>query len=158
MLHFRLNRQSSCSYTFGVNRNLPVSKHLKSKLICCAVKNIATLFSQTNILRKEYYPHAIAAKGRKMNSQFNTFVEEEFVWNLNHDTGTVACISFAAACAPVLHVLEHGQCIANDLMRLVPFNISYKADPTCIMFKRRRIKTLACHHSNCDFRNYSIKR
>ena len=51
---------------------------------------------------KEYFPDA--------------FIKKEFVRNLDHNTGAVACITFAATRSPVLHILQNSKGIRNDLM------------------------------------------
>src|SRR5678810_65272 len=116
LFHFRFNGKSCGSYTFRVYGNFSVSKHFKTKLISSAIENIAAFLSQPDILGEENDTHPITAEGRKMHPKLDTFIEKEFVWDLDHDTGSIACIGFTSAGTPVLHVLEHCKRIAHDLV------------------------------------------
>ena len=74
-----------------------------------------------------------------MDAQTHAFVEKEFVGRLDHDAGAVAGIVLAAAGAAVFHVLEDGQCVGDDLVGFVAFDIDDKPDTAGIAFKLRRV-------------------
>ena len=74
-----------------------------------------------------------------MDAKADAFVEEEFMWCLDHDARAVPCIVFAAAGSAMLHVFEDGQGVGDDLVGLVAFDIDDESDAACIMFERGRI-------------------
>jgi hypothetical protein len=47
----------------------------------------------------------------------------------------------------MLHVFQHGQRIRDNGMRFASFDISYKANPTGVMLKRRMIQASVARHT-----------
>ena len=83
-------------------------------------------------------------KLRQRNIQLAAFSLEETVWNLQQDTGAVAGIDLATAGAAMLQVLEDGQGLADDGVRLAPMHVDHKADAAGIVFVGRFVQALSC--------------
>ena len=95
---------------------------------------------------KENNADCIATEGRQVCTELDTFIKEKFMRGLNHDTGAITCIGFAAAGAAMLHIFQYRQCIGNILVTLIAFDAGDKTDTTCIMFKAGIVQTfVACH-------------
>ena len=67
----------------------------------------------------------------------HTLKQDEFVGNLDHDAGSVAGLSVGAFSAAVAHVLQDGQGVCNELVRLVSPDVYDHSYPTGIVFRCR---------------------
>ena len=74
-----------------------------------------------------------------MKPQPYTFVKKEFVRGLDHDTRTISGIDFTTTGTPVFHIFQDGECVGNNLVALIAFDICDKADATGIPLKRRMV-------------------
>ena len=70
-----------------------------------------------------------------MDTQFQAFLEEEFVWCLDEDSRTITCVVFATTGTPVFHVFKNRERIRDDLMVLVSFQVGYEADTAGVMLE-----------------------
>ena len=55
--------------------------------------------------------------------------------SLNHDTSTITGIVFTTTGTTMFHIFQNGQCIRNNLVRFIAFDIGNKTNTTGIMFK-----------------------
>jgi hypothetical protein len=54
---------------------------------------------------------------------------------LYQDACTIAGIAFAAAGTSVFHVFQNRECIRNNLVVFIAFDIGYKSNSTCIVLE-----------------------
>ena len=74
-----------------------------------------------------------------MNAQLYTFIKEEFMRRLDHDACAITGIVFATTGTAMFHVFQYRQCIGNNLVGFIAFDIGNKTNTTGIMFKFRSI-------------------
>ncbi|HLA53912.1 MAG TPA: hypothetical protein VK618_11420, partial [Flavitalea sp.] len=66
---------------------------------------------------------------------FYAFIKEKFMRHLDHDAGSVAAIHLVATGTAMLHIFQYGECIAYNLIGLIPFDIRDETYAAGIMFK-----------------------
>ena len=62
--------------------------------------------------------------------------------HLKQDSRTITGVFFAAARPAVIEILQDRQCLLDDFMGLLPFDVDDEPDTTGIVLKPRIIKTL----------------
>ena len=87
-------------------------------------------------------PTPYSPGGRQRKAQCRRLACEEFVRDLNQQSGAVAGFRVAAAGAAMCQVDENLNAFFNNVVRLVAFDISHETDTTGIMLVARMVKTL----------------
>jgi hypothetical protein len=159
LFHFRFYGKGRGADAGRVYGNLAPGEDLHSQFLGSTDKNVPALFPQLQFLREEDHTHGILAIGRQMYSQLQALLEEEFMGNLDLDTGTVACVGFTTTGSAMFHILQDGEGIRDDLVALITLDIGYKSNSARIVLKLWAIQSLvACHLHEAVFRNKLIKR
>jgi len=81
---------------------------------------------------------------------------EELVRHLDEDAGSVARVHLAAAGAAVQEVLEHGEGLAHDRVRLSPLDVHHEADPAGVVLVRRIVQALRRGKPRARHRRYAM--
>ena len=135
LFHLRFDGKGGRSDAIGINGDLAVAEDLETEFFGAAGEDIAAFFFEANVAWEEEHADAVLAVGGQVDAEAYAFVEEEFVWCLDHDAGAVAGVVLTTAGSAVFHVLKDRQGVRDDLMGLVAFDIDNKSDPTRIAFK-----------------------
>ena len=96
------------------------------------------VFALGGILGEEDQAGAVSSLFRNGNS----LQENEFMGNLDHDSGAVARFSIRPFCPTVAHVFEHRQGVVDQLVRLVAPDIHDHTNPTGIVFRCRIVQSV----------------
>ncbi|MNC11075.1 hypothetical protein D3C75_587610 [compost metagenome] len=94
------------------------------------------------VMRQKDHTHAIMALFRQLKAKSAGFTCKETVRNLQHNAGSVTGVRLASLAAAMLHIKEHGQSVAYDIMGRLTFNMGDKTHAACIFFELGIIKTL----------------
>ena len=135
LFHFRFYGQGGGADTFGVDRDLSPGEDLQTEFFSRPMEDVAAFLPESDLTGEEDRSHPVLSEGRQVDTEFQAFLEEEFVGRLYEDARSVARVVFATAGASVLHVFEDGECIRDDLMVLVSFQVGHKADTTGVMLE-----------------------
>ena len=101
-------------------------------------------FSLHFVAWQKHQARAVITRLRQQNIQLAAFAFEKTVRNLQQDTGAITGIDLAAAGAAMLQVLEDGQGLADDGVRLAPMHVDHKTDAAGIVFVGRFVQALSC--------------
>ena len=88
------------------------------------------------VFRQKHQSGAVFAFFR----HWNALKKNEFVWNLNHNPGAVACLVVGTLCAAVLHVFKHCQGCIDQFVGFVTIDVDEHAHTACIVFVGRVIQ------------------
>ncbi|MNI67665.1 hypothetical protein D3C73_1233110 [compost metagenome] len=94
------------------------------------------------VVRQKDHTHAIKALFRQFKAKLTGFTGKETVRNLQHNAGSVTRVRLASLSSPMLHIKEHSQSVANDIMGRFSFNMGNKTHAACIFFELGIIKAL----------------
>ena len=95
---------------------------------------------QRFVLGQEYQSCAVLT----LFGDGNTLKQYKLVWNLQHDTCTVASLVVCSLCTSVAHVLENFQSIVYKLMALVTVDVNHHAYTASVVLVRGIIQSI-CH-------------
>ena len=91
---------------------------------------------------------AILALGRQINVFLGANFLEKRVRHLNQDAAAIAGIDLATACAAMIQIQKHRQCLIYHSVRLLALYIDDESHAACFMFELWVVKTL---RSNARF-------
>jgi len=94
------------------------------------------------VRRQIEHADAVLAEGGQGNLGFGTDELQELVRRLHQDAGAVTRVGFATTGAAMIEVEQNLQRVAHDAVRLLPFDIDQKADPTGVMLELGIVKPL----------------
>src|SRR6058998_294056 len=91
---------------------------------------------------EEHEPGAVLTRRGQGDAEPAALAAEERVGHLDQDAGAVPRVDFAAAGPAVQQVLQHGERLADDRMRLSALDVHHEADPAGIVLVGRIVETL----------------
>ena len=137
LFHFGFDGQGGGADAVGVDGNFTIAEDFEAELFGAAREDVATFFFEPDIAGEEEHADAIFAIRGEVDAEADAFVEEELVGCLDHDAGAITGVVLTTACTAVLHVLENGQRVGDDLMGFVALDIGNETDTARIAFKLR---------------------
>ncbi len=141
LFHFRFYGEGGRADAVGVDGDFAIAEDLQAEFFGRAGEDIAAFFFEADIAGEEEHADAVFAIGGQVDAEPDTFVEKEFMRDLDHDAGAVAGVVFTAAGAAVFHVLQDRQRVGDDLVGFVALDIGNETDATSITFKLRGVET-----------------
>ena len=81
------------------------------------------------VLRKEYQARSVLA----LLGHRNALQQDEFVWYLQQDACTVARLAVGTLCTAVAQVLQHFQCVVDEIVALVAVDVHDHAHTTSVV-------------------------
>ena len=98
------------------------------------------------IARQEHEPGAVVAGGGEGDAEAAALAGEERVGHLDHDARAVARVRLAAAGAAVEQVLQHGERLAHDGVRLSALDVDDEADAAGVVLVSGIVEALRVRH------------
>ena len=127
---------------FRMDGNFPVPEELEVKISDVFLELDLALFLQGFILREERRSHAVGSRHGKIEPQRSDSVFQKCVGYLHQDACPIAARGFSALTASVLHVLQHGDRIADDGPGLRSVDVGDKSNAARIVFVGWVVKAL----------------
>ena len=85
---------------------------------------------------------AVGAFGWKLDALFGHFLAQEFVGHLNENAGTVTGRGIRSAGTAVVHLRVHRECLDDDVVRALAFQVGNESDAAGILLVRGVPKSL----------------
>ena len=141
----------ACTQRIRMGGNVPVAKKLEIEVSDVLLELDLALFLQGFILWKKRCPHAVCSRNGKVKPQRSHGVFQEDVRDLYQDSCSVTAGGLRALTAAVLHVLQHGNGVADDGSGLYPVDVGDKTNAAGVVLIRWVVKAFVfvfvCRHS-----------
>ena len=122
----------------GIHRHFPHVHQGQAQLLALVLPQAEYLLLLLAVFGQKDQAGTVAAFFRNGNA----LQQYEFVRDLEQDPGSVAGLVVSSFGAAVAHVFQHGKSGFDDVVALLPVNVYQHADPACIAFIGRIVKSL----------------
>ena len=142
LLDVRLRGAGHPANGVPLDRSVPPAEYREALFAEDALQNAFHLQALMFLDRQKTHSHRVLAGLRQGEAQLGTLTGEEFMRNLNQYASAVAGFRIAAAGAAVGQIDQYLDALENDLVALLPPNVSHKPHAASVMFTGRVIQPL----------------